>query len=65
MVHIITSVAELEQCIGDIKDSESSAAQRNRKILAILKEQVRVRKKVLNQKVNIVFTHNRKNRRTN
>ena len=35
---------------------------RNNKKLAILKEQVRVRKKVLNQKIPITFTHLRKKR---
>ena len=55
-IHLITSVEELELLFADIDDSEGSAASKSNKKLAILKEQVRVRKKVVNQ------THLRKKR---
>ena len=53
---------ELEQLFADIDDSEGSAASKSNKKLAVLKQQVRVRKKVMNQKVPITFTHLRKKR---
>ena len=58
-VHIITSVTELEQVIADIDASDGSVAGKNNKKLA---EQVRVRKKILNQKVPITFTRSKKKR---
>ena len=61
-IHLITSVEELERLFADIDDSEGSAASKSNKKLAVLKEQVRVRKKVMNQKVPITFTHLRKKR---
>ena len=61
-IHPITSVEELEQLFADIDDSEGSAASKSNKKLAVLKQQVRVRKKVMNQKVPITFTHLRKKR---
>ena len=61
-IHLITSVKELELLFAEIDDSEGSAASKSNKKLAILKEQVCVRKKVVNQKVPITFTHLRKKR---
>ena len=55
-IHLITSVKELEQLFADIDNTQCSFASKDKQKLAILKEQVRVRKKLLNQKVLIVFT---------
>jgi len=57
-VHIISSIDELDQLLADIDEiDEESSQKKNKRKLKILKEQVRARKKVLNQKVPITFSH--------
>ena len=48
-VHVIKSVAELDQVFADIDDSGESASKKCKKKLAVVKEQVCVRKKVLSE----------------
>ena len=57
--HLFVSVEELQQLFAEIDNNKGSAANKN---LTVLKEQVRVRKKLLNQKVPIIFTHLKKKR---
>ena len=62
-VHLITSGNEFDMVISDINDEQISSAKKRIKIfLSLLKEQVRVRTKLLNQRCNIKFSQNRKQR---
>ena len=61
-LHLITSVAEFETALCQIKDEGLSSKKENEKILNLLKEQVRIRKKLLMQKTSIVFTSNGRKR---
>jgi hypothetical protein len=61
-VHLITSVRELDMVISNINDEQISSAKKRTKILSLLKEQVRVREKLLHQRCNIKFSKNRKQR---
>ncbi len=55
------TVDEFEKVLSDIEDEGLSAKKESAKILAFLKQQIRIRKKVLRQKVKItVTTHGRK-----
>ena len=58
-VHLIASVREFDVVISDINDEQTSSAKRI-KILSLLKEQVRVREKLLHQGCNIKFSKNQK-----
>ena len=48
--------------ISDINDQQTSNAKKRAKILSLLKEQVRVRGKLLHQRCNIKFSKDRKQR---
>lgn len=61
-VHLVTSVAEFDVVLSDINDEQISSARKRAKILSLLEEQVKVRKKLLNQKCNIKFSQNCKQR---
>ena len=61
-LHLITTSAELKQELLRIDSENCSAAKKRTKKLSLLKTQVNIRKKVLNQSVSIVFTHYRKQR---
>ena len=62
-LHLIISAAELAEVLADI-DEDISPSKKAKK-LALLKTQVRIRKKVLKQNIHIVFTHSRKQRPLN
>ena len=61
-VHLIASVREFDMVISDINDEQISSAKKRIKILSLLKEQVRVREKLLHQRCNIKFSKNQKQR---
>ena len=61
-LHLITSVTEFETVLSNIKDEGLSTRKENEKILNLLKEQVRIRKKLLKQKTSITFTSNGRKR---
>ena len=60
--HLITSSEELYQCIVNIDGEVSAATKRRAKKLALLKVQIKIRKKILKQNIKIVFTHSGKHR---
>ena len=51
-----SSVRKLDMVISDINDEQTSSAKKRVKILTLLKEQVRVREKLLHQRCNIKFS---------
>ena len=53
---------ELEKVISDINDEQPSSATKRAIILSLLKEQVRVREKLLHERCNIKFSINWKQR---
>ena len=55
-VHVITSVAELEELLQDIDSNNCSNKSKIEKKVKMLREQVTVRKKFLNQKIGMTFT---------
>lgn len=60
---LITSVDELDGLIGEIDDEVGiTSKKKTQKKLAIIREQVNIRKKVLKQKINVPFTHKGKQR---
>ncbi len=61
-LHLISSAQEFDQTLDSIYETENlSTSKKNAKIIELLKEQVRIHKKLLNHKINIVFiTHGRK-----
>ena len=62
MLHLISSPEELSVALSEIDDETISAKKKKEKKLAVLREQINIRKKVLKQKVKIPLTHNRKQR---
>ena len=60
--HLITSSEELYQSIVTIDEEVSTATKRRAKKLALLKIQIKIRKKILKQNIRIVFTHSGKHR---
>ena len=61
-LHLIASVAEFETVLSNIKEEGLSTKKENEKVLNILKDQVRIRKKLLKQKTSITFTSNGRKR---
>lgn len=60
---LITSVDELDGLLYEIDEEEGvTSKQKMRKKLAIMREQINIRKKVLHQKINVPFTHKGKQR---
>ena len=60
--HLITTSIELSEVIEDIDSAPISAFKKKQKKLSLLRTQINLRKKILNQKINIVFSKNRKQR---
>ena len=63
-LHLITTSEELRQTLKIIEAESTSAAKRKASKLSLLKSQVKLRKKVLKQDINIVFTRSRQPRPT-
>ena len=61
-LHLITSVTEFETVIGNIEGEDLPKTKQDSKALNLLKEQVRIRKKLLMQKTKITFTSNGRKR---
>ena len=61
-LHLITSPDELCKTLSEIDDEDISTSKKTHKKLAVMREQISIRKKLLNQKINIPFTHHRKQR---
>ena len=59
---MITSPDELRRILLEIDNEDDSASKKAKKKLAIMREQINIRKKLLNQKIDIPFTHHRKQR---
>ena len=61
-IHLITSSNELKDALVAIDKENISKARKREKKLVLLKTQIKIRKKILNQKIHIVFSHCRKQR---
>jgi hypothetical protein len=61
-LHVITSSEELSQCIKEIENEKCSFSKKKTKQYALLREQINIRKKVLNQDIHIVCTQSRRKR---
>ena len=61
-VHLVTSMHELKGVLSEIDEESISAAKKRQKKLALLREQINVRKKVFQQSINIPFTTKGKQR---
>ena len=61
-IHLITSLREFDMVIPNINEEQTSSAKKRTKILSLIKQQVRVRDKLLHQRCNIKFSTNRKQR---
>lgn len=61
-VHLITSGNELKDALVAIDKENISKSKKREKKLVLLKTQIKIRKKILNQKIHIVFSHCRKQR---
>lgn len=64
-LHLITSPEELAQALAEIDKTNISASKKKAKKLDLLKIQVRIRKKVLHQRIAITFTQSRRQRPLN
>ena len=60
--HLITTSTELSEAIEEIDSAPISAYKKKQNKLSLLRTQINLRKKILNQKINIVFSKNRKQR---
>ena len=60
-LHLVTSTPEFESSLNIIKEEGLPPKKEEKKLLDFLKEQVQIRKKLLQQKTNITFTRNGKN----
>ena len=63
--HLITSSAELYSTLQSIDEEDATAGSKRLRKLAVLKTQVKIRKKILNQDIRIVFTSSRRQRPIN
>ena len=61
-LHLITSPDELRRTLSEVDDEDISASKKTRKRLTIIREQINIRKKLHNQKIDIPFSHHRKQR---
>ena len=61
-LHLITSPRELDEAIIRINDKEQNSSKRKAKIFSLLREQINIRKKLLNQNIQIPFSHYKKQR---
>ena len=61
-LHIITSADELAAIMLEIEKESISDSKKNQKKLAVIREQVNIRKKVLGQKINVPFSNKGKRR---
>ena len=59
-IHLITSGNKLKDALVAIDKENISKAKKREKKLVLLKTQIKIRKKILNQKIHIVFSHCRK-----
>ena len=62
MLHLITSADELHDALSEIDSEAITAKKRMDKKRTLLREQINIRKKVLNQTVKIHMTENRRQR---
>ena len=58
--HLITTAEELHQVLLSIDANSMSAQKKKAQKTSLLKTQVKIRKKVLQQDIHIVFSHARK-----
>ena len=61
-IHVITSVEELKSMLLEIEEESISTAKKSQKKHALVKEQIKIRKKVNQEKINIPFTTKGKQR---
>jgi len=61
--HLVTTTLELKKAIDEINsDANSTSSKKLKRSLSLIRMQINIRKKVLNQKVNIPFSHKGKQR---
>jgi len=61
--HLITTTFELNEALDEINsDVNSTSSKKSKQSLSLIRMQINIRKKVLNQKVNIPFSHKGKQR---
>ena len=60
--HLITTQAELAEALEEINCEAISTTKKKQRKLTLLRTQINIRKKILNQKINIPFSHYRKQR---
>ena len=61
-IHVVTSVEELTSVLSEIDEESISTAKKRHKKCALLKEQIKIRKTVYGEIINIPFTTKRKQR---
>lgn len=61
-IHVVTSVEELTSVLSEIDEESISTAKKGQKKRAPLKEQIKIRKTVYQESINIPFTTKRKQR---
>ena len=62
MLPVITSVRELQIALSKVDNEPISAANKAKKKRSLIREQIDIRKKVLQQKINIPFSKNKRQR---
>ena len=55
-LHLITSADELKTTLSEIEEENISNTKEIQKKIAVIREQINIRKKVLRQKINVPFT---------
>lgn len=60
--HLISSPDELFDAIAQLEAANSTAAKRKSATIQLIKTQINIRKKVLNQNIRIIFSHARQQR---
>ena len=61
-IHVVTSVEELKSVLSEIDEESISTAKKGQKKRALLKEQIKIRKTVYRESINIPFTTKGKQR---
>ena len=63
--YLVSTAKELQDLIYEIEESDISTSKKKAQKLSLLRRQVNIRKKVLGQKINIVFTRSGRQRSIN
>jgi len=61
-IHVVASVQELKRTLSEIDEESISTVKKNQKKCTLIKEQIKIRKKIFQERINVPFTNSGKPR---